>query len=102
MKEEARKELDEIKVRLKKLFDEKEISGFYLMVDRGFEDYDQEIEINLLQMCAIYRTMLEVIAYKKGYTTDEARKFIDALVEITTERRGAGTLKEMMEKGERS
>lgn len=102
MREEARKELDDIKVRLNRLLEERAITGFYLMIDRGFEDYEQEIEINLLQMCAIYRTMLEVIAYKKGYTRDEARKFIDALEEVSAMRREDGSLVELMEKGEKS
>lgn len=100
MREEATKELTEIKERLERLFDEKEITGFYLMVDRGFEDYEQMVQINLLQMCAIYRTMLDVIAYEKGYTREEARKFIDALEEVSAMRRAAGTLEEVMGKGE--
>lgn len=100
MNEEAAKRLNEIKEGLKKLYEEKEITGFYLMVDRGFEDYAQEIKINLLQMCSIHQTMLNIIAYMKGYTTDEARKFIDALEEITATQRDAGALKEMMERAE--
>lgn len=99
MKEQTTKELEEIKERLNRLFDRKEITGFYLMFDRGFEDYEQEIKINFLQMCIVYQTIVNVIAYVKDCTSDEAKKYIEELVELSTMHREAGTLEEMMEKG---
>lgn len=101
MKKDTTKELEEIKERLNSLFDRKEITGFYLMFDRGFEDYEQEIKINFLQMCTIYQTIVNVIAYVKDCTADEAKKSIEELVELSTMHREAGTLKEMMERGEK-
>lgn len=100
MKKDTTKELEEIKERLNSLFDRKEITGFYLMFDRGFEDYEQEIRINFLQMCIVYQTIVNVIAYLKGCTDDEAKKCIEEMVELSTMHREAGTLKEMMEREE--
>lgn len=98
MKKDTTRELEEIKERLNELFDRKEITGFYLMFDRGFEDYEQEIRINFLQMCIVYQTIVNVIAYLKDCTNVEAKKCIEEMVELSTMHREVGTLKKMMER----